>query len=470
MDRQDAASQGKESGRAAALRYDSDTCEFTQIDCALSHHDKLAEFLTGEFFVGSYRPLKGAAMYKILSDMRVIEGSSFVAAPLGGMYLAQLGAEVIRFDMIGGGPDYRRWPVSARHDSFYWEGLNKGKKSVAIDLGSSEGRELAVRIATSPDPRGRVFLTNYPSNGFLAHDKLSSLCPDLITIRVTGTADGSPALDYTVNSAVGIPYLTGPPSLKSEPVNHVLPAWDLLTGAYAAFSVLAAERHRQRTGEGQEVRVPLADIAASSVANLGQFAEFLEFGRERPRLGNDVFGAFGRDFVTSDKKRIMVMALTPRHWSGLVRVLGIEVAVAQTEARLGISFANDEGLRFMHRDVLNPLVQAAIETRTYDDLAPAFSAQGVCWGPYQTIGEAIADPTLVRDNPLFADVQQPSGLTYPVPGAPATFCQSSRGNPVRAPFLGEHTEEVLSDLLGMGAGEIAGLHDRGIVATAAASD
>jgi 2-methylfumaryl-CoA isomerase len=407
-------------------------------------------------------------MYKILSDLRVVEGSSFVAAPLGGMYLAQLGAEVIRFDMIGGGPDYRRWPVSAGRDSFYWEGLNKGKKSVAIDLSSAEGRELAARIATSPDPRGRIFLTNYPTEGFLSHDKLARLCPDLITIRVTGTANGSAALDYTVNSAVGIPYLTGPPSLGNEPVNHVLPAWDLLTGAYAAFTVLAAERHRQRTGEGQEVRVPLADIAASSVANLGQFAEFLEFGIERPRLGNDVFGAFGRDFITLEGKRIMVMALTPRHWSGLISVLAIEDAVAQIETRLGLSFASDEGLRFRHRDVLIPLVEMAIGARSIDDLAPAFSAQGVCWGPYQTVGEAIADPALVGDNPLFAEIRQPSGFTYPVPGAPGTFCQSTRGNPVRAPFLGEHTEEVLAELLGLGAGEIASLHDRKIVESAAA--
>lgn len=403
-------------------------------------------------------------MYQALSGLRVVEGSSFVASPLGGMYLAQLGAEVIRFDMIGGGPDYRRWPLASNGSSFYWEGLNKGKKSIALDLSRPEGRELAVQLATSPGPHGGVFLTNYPVNGFLSHERLSALRPDLITVRVMGHADGASAVDYTVNSAVGIPFLTGPSELGDTPVNHVLPAWDLLTGAYAAFALLAAERFRRLTGQGQEVRVPLSDMAASTIANLGQFAEVIAGGSDRQRLGNDVFGAFGRDFRTADGKSIMLVAFTARHWKGLVAALRIGPSIAEVERRLGVSFDQDEGLRFTHRNQLLPLVAAAVGERSLHDLAAAFSEHDVCWGPYQSVAEAVVDERLVSKNPVFSELRQPSGLTYPVPGAAASFSKLHREQPVRAPRLGEHTDEILARVLGLDSAAIGKLHDKGLVA------
>lgn len=110
-------------------------------------------------------------LHDALHDLAVVEGVSFVAGPTCGIYLAQMGAEVIRFDQVGGGPDYRRWPLSPEGESFYWESLNKGKKSVAIDLGRPEGRELAQRLAASTG----LFVTNYPVGGFLSYEAVS-LC------------------------------------------------------------------------------------------------------------------------------------------------------------------------------------------------------------------------------------------------------------------------------------------------------
>ena len=177
--------------------------------------------------------------YNLLSDLRVVEAASFIAAPTCGLHLMQMGAEVIRIDQIGGGPDFNRWPKAPSGLSLYWESLNKGKKSVALDLGRPEGRELAQRLAAAPGENGGLFVTNYPVGGFLAHDKLAALRPDLISLRVMGWEDGRPGLDYTVNAALGVPMVTGPASLGDQPVNHVLPAWDLLTGAYAAAVKLA---------------------------------------------------------------------------------------------------------------------------------------------------------------------------------------------------------------------------------------
>ena len=402
-------------------------------------------------------------MYSLLAPLRVVEASSFVACPTAGLYLAQLGAEVIRVDQIGGGPDFHRWPKTSAGASLYWEGLNKGKKSVAVDLGSGEGRELLCALATAPGHDAGVFLTNFPVGGFLSWDKLSERRPDLILTRVMGQADGGPALDYTVNSALGIPQMTGPASLGDEPVNHVLPAWDLLTGAYAAFATVAALQHRRATGAGQDVRIPLADVGIATIANLGQLAETLQDG-DRPRFGNAVYGAFGRDFVTADGKRLMIMAITPRQWSGLVKVLGLGEAVAGIETSRGVTFARDEGVRFEHRDALYPLVEAAVARRGAEELGAALDAESCCWGPYLAMHEAVRDPALVTKNPLFTEIEQASGRRYPVPGAMATLPLQERGTPVRAPLLGEHSEAVLADVLGLGSGAIGALFDKGVVA------
>lgn len=407
-------------------------------------------------------------MYQLLHGMRVVECASFIAAPSCALHLQQLGAEVIRIDPIGGGPDHRRWPVSEEGNSFYWEGLNKGKKSVAIDLSRPQGRELAAQIITAPGDRGGLFVTNFPQRGFLAHDVLRQRRADLVTVRVMGWSDGEPAVDYTVNAAVGLPYMTGGPENGDVPVNHVLPAWDLMTGAYAAFATLAAERYRRETGQGQEVLLPLSDVAIASLGHVGQIAEVLD-GGDRARMGNALFGAFGRDFVTADKQRIMVVAITARQWSGLVAALELQSAVGEVEAALRVSFERDEGLRFAHRDALLPLFERAIAAFALNELKARFAAAGVCWSPYRTLRAAMAEePRFSTDGPLFQTLDHPSGHRYPAPGAAASFQGMARQPLVRAPYLGEHTEQVLAELLSLTSSQIGALYDAGLVTGTAA--
>jgi 2-methylfumaryl-CoA isomerase len=397
-------------------------------------------------------------MYDLLKGLTVVEGATFIAGPTCALHMAQMGARVIRFDQIGGGPDAKRWPVDDAGHSLYWEGINKGKKSIGIDLSRPEGRELAQRLATSGDG---LFVTNFPVEGYLSYERLAALRPDLICLRIMGWADGTPAVDYTINASVGLPWMTGQPD-DPRPVNHVLPAWDLLAGAYAAFALMCAERDRTRSGQGREVRLALSDLAAATMGTLGSVAETIQ-GGDRGRAGNDLFGAFGRDFPTADGKRLMIVAITPRQWTGLVKVLGIDDAVAALEKRLGTSFARDEGVRFVHRAELVPLVAEAIFRRTAAELEPEFEANGVCWSYYRTLSAALTDePRLFSDNPIFSSVRHPSG-SYPTAGAPARIPGSDRGPAASAPRFGADTEEVLAELLGLGSGEIARLHDAGIV-------
>ncbi|MCU1676728.1 MAG: putative dehydratase/racemase, partial [Frankiales bacterium] len=175
----------------------------------------------------------------ILDGLRVIEGSAFVAAPLGGMTLAQLGADVIRFDQIGGGLDHQRWPLAADGQSLFWAGLNKGKRSFAVDLRDPRGRELVTQLVADAG----TFLTNFPARGWLSYESLRAHRADLVMVGLTGNPDGTSEVDYTVNPATGFPWATGPRNL-AEPLNSVLPAWDLVMGGLATTGLLAADRHR----------------------------------------------------------------------------------------------------------------------------------------------------------------------------------------------------------------------------------
>jgi len=399
----------------------------------------------------------------ILSGLRVVEGSAFVAAPLGGMTLAQLGADVIRFDQIGGGLDHSRWPLAADGQSLFWAGLNKGKRSIALDLHSPAGRELASALITAPGDDAGLFLTNFPARGWLAYDALRERREDLVMVALTGNPDGTSEVDYTVNPATGFPSATGPRNL-AEPLNSVLPAWDVAMGTLAAVGLLAAERHRRRTGEGQLVRLSLSDVAFAMVGNLGRIAEARLGGRDQPKDGNYLYGAFGHDFETREGRRVMVVALTARQWNALKQVTGIEDACASLEQATGHDLETEAG-RFEGRDLIAALLRPWFAGHDLAAIREAFTGTGVSWGPYQTFGQLVAeDPRASVANPMFEEVEHPGVGTYPMPGSPLDFGALDRLPVRRAPRLGEHTDEILAGLLGLGEPEIARLHDEGVVA------
>jgi 2-methylfumaryl-CoA isomerase len=379
----------------------------------------------------------------ILSGLRVVEMSAFVAAPLGGATLAAMGADVIRVDPAGGGVDIGRWPLH-RGRSLYWAGLNQGKRSVTIDTRHEPGQEKVAKLITAPGEGGGIFLTNLPVSGWNSYDELKKLRGDLIMVVITGNRDGSAAVDYTVNAALGFPFVTGPEGSEG-PVNHVLPAWDAMTGFLAATAILAAERHRRLAGEGQLVELSLSDVGLSVAGHLGLIGEAVLEDEPRGRYGNHVYGTLGRDFVTRDGRRVVVLALTPRQWRSLVEATGLSGEFRNLEARLGLYF-NNEGDRWRGRQEICELLQAWIAVRNLSSVASVFDAQNVMWGPYQTFKELVAgDPRASAANPLFTDIDHPELGVYPTPGSPLRF---GAANPVPvkpAPKLGEHTDEVLRE-------------------------
>lgn len=402
-------------------------------------------------------------MQNILEGLTVIEGSAFIAAPSGGMTVAQLGADVIRFDQIGGGIDYRRWPIDSKGNSLYWHSLNKGKRSIAVDLKSDEGRELIVDLITVAGENRGIFVSNFPARGWLADKKLRDRREDLIYVSLAGDRHGSSALDYTVNSKVGIPFLNGD---GETPLNSALPAWDIIAGQQIAVGLLAAERHRRLTGEGQLVSLTLADIALATMGHLGYLAEAQVSGVARQPMGNSIFGTFGHDFECSDGGRVMIVGVSLSQWIALVEMTGVKTEISELEIELQID-CRQEGDRFIARhqliEIIAPWFNARSTAKAHLELAKA----GVCWGPYQTLSELVSkDVDCSVENPLFSLIVQPGIGELLTPSQPLNFHALSSEEPLPAPALGQNTEEILIQVLGLSDQQIGRLLEKNIVALA----
>ena len=401
-------------------------------------------------------------MKNILNGLRVAEISTYVAAPLCGMTLGQMGADIVQINPISGRLDENRLPHNKQGNSFYYPALNKTKRSIRIDLKRPEGRELAAQlIAGNPGDGGGIVLSNLPLRGEMAPEALKKTRPDLISLQVFGNPDGSSALDYTINCASGFPHITGN---DPAPLNNVVPVWDISTALYLATGLLAAERHRLLTGEGETITVTLADIMLATVGNLGYLTEAQMNDEPRPVLGNQVYGAFGRDFATSDGRHIMVTGISDKQWQNLCEVMGTTEQMQALQDKTGVDLTSEFG-RFIAVDEISTIFEPWFATRTLDDIRKIFTGTRVLWGPFQTFKQLLEeDPRCSLENPLFRILDQPGIGPHMAPHIPLDFSKFPRGEITPAPQHGEHSEAVLSDVLGLSSQNIGKLFDTGIVA------
>jgi 2-methylfumaryl-CoA isomerase len=400
--------------------------------------------------------------FDLLRGLRVVESSAFIAAPLAGMTLAQFGADVIRIDMLGGGIDYARLPVMPQGRSLYWTGLNKAKRSIAVDIRKPEGRELVRALVTAPGDNGGVLLTNMGAP-WLSHASLAEQRTDLISCTIEGNSDGSTAVDYTINCAAGFPAITGGGS-PAAPVNHVLPAWDIACAFQAAFAISAAAANRQATGRGAELRIALSDVAFSMLSHLGMLGEAELLGQERPSIGNYLFGAFGRDFATLDGSRVFLAAISLSQWKNLVKACALAEPIQLLESQLGLDFANERE-RYDAREQIAQLVADWCCKRSLAEVSEIFGKFGVCWGPYQTVRQALSeDPRVSDTNPIFERVETAGIGRHLIAGTPIRIAGAQRGATPAAPLLGQNTDEILMEVLRLDAAVVGRMHDAGIVA------
>jgi 2-methylfumaryl-CoA isomerase len=406
-------------------------------------------------------PETTSARSQPLRGLRIVEISTYVAAPLGGLTLAQLGADVVRVEPLEGAPDRTRWPLAKNGTSLYWAGLNKGKRSIALDLASTEGRALVADLIVSGGRGGGIVSSNTGRHRDLRFETLVERRPDLIDVQLLGTHDGGTAVDYTVQAGTGFQMLTGPEG-SVGPVNHVLPAWDLAAGLYLATGLLAAERHRLLTGEGQQVTLALEDVALATAGNLGYLAAAQIADVPTGPSGNYLYGSLGRDFETKDGGRIMLVVPTTRHWRELVAVTGTEQAVRVLAVETGADFENAPD-RYEHRRELCALMAPWFAMRTYDEVAASLTRSPLLWSKYRTFSELADDgASLLLRNPLFSVLDQPGVGPHMAPGSPLEM-SGSQASASPAPLVGQHTVDVLREL-GLDELELDRLRARGVIA------
>jgi 2-methylfumaryl-CoA isomerase len=221
---------------------------------------------------------------------------------------------------------------------------------------------------------------------------------------------------------------------------------------------------RGRQGEGQLVTLALKDVGLAMLGHLGMLAEVQVNDVDRPRYGNHLYGAFGCDFVTKDGERAMVVGLTDLQWSCLVKATGAADAIAALAAQTGLDLAQ-EGNRFRAREALVAIFAPWFAARTLAEVRAAFDAARVTWGLYRTVRQALEqDADLSTANPMFSWLDQPGIGRSLAPATPLHFSRVERLPAAPAPVLGEHTDQVLLDVLGLPSAEVGRLHDAGIVA------
>ena len=396
-------------------------------------------------------------MTRPLHGIRVLDLSRVLAGPYCTMMLGDLGAEVIKIEQPGVGDETRRWgPPFAGGESAYYLAVNRNKKSVTLDLKQARGREIARALARVSD----VLIENFKVGTLdalgLGYETLRADHPGLIWCSISGYGQDGPyadraGYDFVAQGEGGIMSITGEP--EGEPMKVGVAIVDITAGLFAHSGIMAALYARERTGRGQRVDVSLLSSALAWLANVG--SNYLVSGETPRRYGNAHPNIVPYGVLRARDRWITVAVGTDRQFRALCRVLGLDdlghdERFATNAARVG------------HRDALIPLLQTQLGRRDADEWLERMSAAGVPCGPINTIDRALCHPQAVHDG-LVRDVPHPTagsvklvGMPYALSGMPETVM----GYP---PLLGEHTEEVLGDVLALPAEEVQTLRQAGVV-------
>lgn len=394
-----------------------------------------------------------------LDGIRVLDLSRVLAGPWSTQVLGDLGAEVIKVEQPGAGDDTRAWGppfLPGSQDSAYFSCANRNKRSIAIDIASAAGQALVRRLAAVSD----VVVENFRVGGLakygLDYDSLRAVKPDLVWCSVTGFGQTGPekdrgGYDFLIQGMSGLMSVTG--DADGPPTKVGIPISDLTTGLYAAISILAALRHRDRTGEGQRIDLALLDAQLAVMSN--QAANWLNGGAESRRLGNQHPNIVPYQVFACADGDILIATANDRQYAKMCRVLGMgELAVDPR-------FAEMSG-RGKNREALLVLIEPAIVRWQSDELVAALNDAGVPSGRINTVPEALSHPQVEARGQVGTLTRQ-DGSEVRFVGFPARLSASPATYRNAPPRAGEDGADVLENVLGVDADEIARLRDAGIV-------
>ena len=403
-----------------------------------------------------------------LAHIRVLDLSRILAGPWATQILADLGAEVIKVERPGQGDDTRTWgPPFLKDadgkettDSAYYLAVNRGKKSLTLDLASPQGQDLVRQLAA----KSNVLVENYKIGGLakygLGYEDLKALNPGPVYCSITGFGQDGPyakraGYDYLLQAMGGMMSITGPADGEpgAGPLRVGVALIDIITGMYSATAILAALNHLERTGEGQYIDMALMDSATALLANQGM--NYLISGRSPGRSGNSHPNvAPYQPFETADGWIIVAIG-NDNQFGRYCRLIG-RPEMADDER-----FKRNQG-RIENRAELIPPIEAAMRQRSSADWLAALEAEGIPGGPINELDQVFADPQVQHRG---MNIELPHALAGDVPliASPIKLSQTPVSYSHAPPTLGEHSEAVLADVLGLAADEIAELRQRGIV-------
>ncbi|MBA5777212.1 CoA transferase [Stappia sp. F7233] len=403
-----------------------------------------------------------------LSHIRVLDLSRVLAGPWATQNLADMGAEVIKIERPGAGDDTRSWGPYYLHDpkgnrtgeSAYFLAANRGKKSVAVDISTEEGRRVVVELARRSD----VLVENYKVGGLkkygLDYDSLKAVSPGLIYCSITGFGQDGPyapraGYDFMIQAMGGLMSVTGEADDRpgGGPQKAGVALADVMTGLYATIAVTSALVHRERTGEGQYIDMALLDVQVATLAN--QATSYL-VSREVPkRYGNAHMSIVPyQSFATKDGHMILAVG-NDTQFARFCEVAG------HPELAHDPRYASNLR-RLDHRAELVPLLEEITRTRTTAEWITALEKVGVPCGPINTIEEVFENPQ-VKARGLELSLPHVDGGTAPGVRSPLRFSATPVSSETAPPALGQHTQEVLENVLGLSADDVAALEVQGAV-------
>ncbi len=392
-----------------------------------------------------------------LEGIRVLDLSRVLAGPYCTMMLGDLGAEVIKLEMPGSGDDTRRWgPPFVNGESAYYLCVNRNKKSITLDLKSAEGKEILAALIEKADVLVENFKTGTMDELGFPYSRLREINPGLIYLSLTGYGpDGpyatKPGYDFIIQAEAGIMSFTG--ESEGDPMKVGVAIVDVTAGMLGASAILAALHWRDRTGEGQRIDVSLMEAAMSWLANVG--SNYLIGGELPKRYGNAHANIVPYETFKASDRHMAIAVGNDGQFRRFCDVLG------KPEWPRDPRFATNAA-RVENRAVLIPMIGEVFRARTADEWLAALQAVGIPCGPINTLDKLFSDPQVAARG-MVAEIQHPTAGPIKVVAPPYKLSATPASARLHPPLLGEHTDEVLRDRLGLDDDQLSSLHHRGIV-------